>query len=166
MASLTPHTIVLRSNNPDNVMERVHMAPCQSAVTVTPGMLLASGTNTTVKPHATADGACVGRKVALENPWSDHALLISTNGPNIDHPYQAAESVFYVAANGGDEFYMLLAASQNAAKDSPLVSNGDGTLKVATVGAGTLTDAVFGYAAEAVDNSGGGSAVRIRVYAA
>jgi hypothetical protein len=125
MASTTAHTIVLFSNNDENRMQRVHSAPCQAAVTVTPGHLLDFGTGVTVKPHATADGASNGRRVALENPWSDHALLISTNGPNID-----------------------------------------GTLKVATVGAGTLTDAIVGYATEAVDNSGGGAAVRIRVRAA
>jgi hypothetical protein len=166
MASTTAHTIVLFSNNDENRMQRVHSAPCQSAVTVTPGHLLDFGTGVTVKPHATADGASNGRRVALENPWSDHALLVSTNGPNIDHAYLAGETVFFIPASNGDVLYMFIAAGQNAAKGAPLVSNGDGTLKVATVGAGTLTDAIVGYATEAVDNSGGGAAVRIRVRAA
>jgi hypothetical protein len=164
MASSTPHTIVLRSNNDENRMQRVHSNIAQAAVT--PGHLLAWGTTTTVKVHPTADGASEGRKVAIENPWSDHALISSTNGPNIDHAYATGETVFWIPLNAGDMVYMFIAATVNAAKGAALVSNGDGTLKVATVGAGTLTDAIVGYAAEAVDNSGGGSAARIRVYAA
>jgi hypothetical protein len=166
MASTKSGTIILRSNNPDNMMQRTHRAPCQSAVTVTPGQLLVYGTTNTVKPHATADGGHEGRKIAIENPWSDHGLLPSTAGPNIDHAYAAGETVEYVHAVAGDEFYMLIAAGQNIAKGAPLVSNGDGSLKGTTLAATTLEGAVIGYAAEAVDNSGGGTAARIRVYMA
>jgi hypothetical protein len=159
MASSTPHTIVLRSNNPDNNMPRVREAPCQAAVTITPGMLLAWGTTNTVKPHATEAGHAEGRKIALENPWSDHG-----SGPAIDHAYAAAETVGYILAQPGDQFYMFLEAAGNVTKGDALVSNGAGYLQEqATVDASVITEAIVGYAAEAVDNSGGGAAVRIRV---
>ena len=70
MASATPHTIVLRSNNRDNGMQRVHEAPCQAAVTIKPGMLLAYGTTNTVKPHAGAGLNREGNKVAVDNLWA------------------------------------------------------------------------------------------------
>lgn len=159
MASSTPHTIVLRSNNPDNNMQRVREAICQDAVTITPGMLLAWGTTTTVKPHATAAGHAEGRKIALENPWSDHGT-----GPAIDHAYAAGETVGYIPAQSGDQFYMLLADGENVAKGDALVSDGLGALQEqATVDASVITEAIVGFAAEAVDNSAGGAVARIRV---
>lgn len=164
MASSAPHTIVLRSNNPDNMMQRVHENPAQAAIT--PGDAIEYGTTNTVKVHATSGGASLGRKVAIENPWSDHGTIYGSEGPNIDHAYAAGETVFWVPANPGDVFYMWLAASQNVAKEAPLTSNGAGKMTALTVDASALTDALWGYADEAVDNSGGGSPVRIRVRAA
>lgn len=163
MASSTPHTIILKSNNPDNMMQRVEERPCQAAVTITPGMLLAWGTTNTVKPHATANGALEGRKVALENPWSDHGLLISTNGANIDHAYAAGETVAFIFAQSGDLLYMMLEAAANVAKGAPLAPNGAGYLQAITVDASAVAESVFGYAEEAVDNTAGGDGVRIRV---
>lgn len=158
MASSAAHTIVLRSNNPDNMMQRVQEAPCQAAVTITPGMLLAWGTTNTVKPHATADGALEGRKVALENPWSNHG-----SGGAIDHAYAAGETVPFIFAQSGDVLYMLLEAAANVAKGAPLAPNGAGALQAITVDASALEESVVGYAEEAVNNSGGADPVRIRV---
>ena len=161
MASTASHTIVLRSNNPDNMMQRVQEAPCQAAVTVTPGHLLAWGTTNTVKPHATADGALEGRKVAVENPWSDHG-----NGAAIDHAYAAGETVAFIFAQSGDVLYMWLEDEANVAKGAPLAPNGSGELQAITVDATVVEESVFGYAEEAVNNTGGSGAVRIRVRAA
>jgi hypothetical protein len=159
MASSTPHTIVLRTNNPDNNMQRVREAPCQAEVTITPGMLLAWGTTNTVKPHATAAGHAEDKKIALENPWSDHG-----SGPAIDHDYAAAETVGYIPAQSGDQFYMLLADGENVTKGDALVSDGAGALQEqATVDASVITEAIVGFAAEALDNSAGGAVARIRV---
>lgn len=166
MASATPHTIVLRSNNPDNMMQRTQEAPCQAAVTITPGMLLAWGTTNTVKPHATANAALEGRKVALENPWSDHGVIYSSEGPNIAHAYAAGETVFFIFASPGDVLYMMLEAAANVAKGAPLGSNGAGYLQALTVDAAAVEQSVGFYADEAVDNTAGGDGVRIRVRAA
>lgn len=163
MASATPHTIVLRSNNPDNMMQRTQEAPCQAAVVITPGMVLAWGTTNTVKPHATANGALEGRKVALENPWSDHGTVYTSEGANIDHDYAAAETVFFIFASPGDVLYMLLEDEANVAKGAPLAPNGAGALQALTVDATAVEESVFGYAEEAVNNTGGSGNVRIRV---
>lgn len=157
MASSAPNTIVLRSNDPDNMMQRVQEAPCQAAVTITPGMLLEWGTTNTVKPHATADANLQGRKVALENPWSDHG-----SGKAIDHAYAAGETVPFIFAQAGDVLYMLLEAGANAAKGVALSSNAAGALQLITIAATTVVESIVAYADEAVDNSGGGAAVRIR----
>jgi hypothetical protein len=158
MASSAPNTIVLRSNNPDNMMQRVQEAPCQAAVTILPGHLLAWGTTNTVKPHATANAALEGRKVALENPWSDHG-----SGKNIDHAYAAGETVPFIFAQSGDVLYMWLEDEGNVTKGAPLAPNGSGELQAITVDATVVAESVFGYADEAVNNTGGTGAVRIRV---
>lgn len=154
MASATPHTIVLRSNNPDNMMQRTKEAPCQAAVTILPGMLIERGTTNTVKPHASAGGNAA-RMVAIENPWSDHG-----SGANIDHAYAAGETVFYIEASPGDVLYMYLEDEGNVAIEAPLESNGAGALQAL---AGTAVEGLVGYAEEAVNNTGGTGDVRIRV---
>lgn len=159
MASSTPHTIVLRSNNPDNNMQRVREAPAGEAIT--PGMLIEWGSVAgTVDVHDSAGGHAQGRKVALENPWSDHG-----NGPAIDHPYATGERVGYIFAQPGDQLYMWLAAGQDVTKGTRLWSDGAGALAAATPEASIVHESIVGYAAEAVDNDpgSGGAAVRIRV---
>ena len=154
MASTTAHTIIIQSNNPDNMAQRIHESPCQAAVTIVPGMLLDWGTTNTVKPHATAGGNAVGRKVAVENPWSDHG-----SGQAIDHAYAAGESVGYIDAAAGDVLYMFLETAANVAKGAPLQSNGAGALEAHVAGA---VEGIIGYAYEALNNATGSNA-RIRV---
>ena len=151
MASSTPSTIVLRSNNRDNGMQRVHEAPCQAAVTIRPGMLLAYGTTNTVKPHAGAGLNREGNKVAIDN-WQ-------ATGSGLDTVYNAGETVRYIFASPGDVLYMLLETGSNIAKGAALESNGTGALQAL---AGTALDAVIGYADEALNNATGSDA-RIRV---
>lgn len=154
MASSTPSTIVLRSNNFDNSVQRVRENPCQSGVTITPGMLIEWGTTNTVKPHATAAGNN-SRMVAIENPWSDHG-----SGATIDHAYAAGETVAWVAGVPGDVFYMLLEDGANVAKGAALEPNGAGYLQALS---GTAVEGIVGFAEEAVNNSSGGAPARIRV---
>lgn len=157
MASSTPNTIVLRSNNRDNGMERVSEAPCQAAVTIRPGMLLAYGTANTVKPHAVAVGNAEGIKVAIDN-WQATAS-------GIDTVYNAAETVRFIFASPGDVLYMLLKTGNNVVKGGSLESGGAGNLQVGTTPvAGTLVDSVVGYAEEALNNASGSDArIRVRI---
>src|SRR5262249_39385538 len=126
MASATPNTIVLRSNNRDNGMQRPMEAPCQAAVTIRPGMLLAAGTTNTVKPHATAGGNREGNKVAIDNLFSPPSA-----GAAIDATYAAGVTVAYVHGVTGDVLYMLLKTGNNVAKGAPLESAGAGNLQAA-----------------------------------
>lgn len=156
MASTSPNVIVIRSNNTDNMRQRLREQAC--TVAVTPGMLLEMASATQVRPHTTADGEAQGRKVAIENWWSDHG-----DGKAIDHPYAIGETVFYLFANPGDRLYMWLEAGASVAAGAPLTSNGAGSLQAVTVAATVVLGAIVGYAAETVDNGAGGSPVRIQV---
>jgi hypothetical protein len=160
MANVASSTIVLRSNNRDNGMQRVMEAPCQAAVTIKPGMLLAFGTTNTVKPHAVAGANKEGVKVALDNLYSPPSAGIA-----IDATYAAGTTVPYIHGSPGDVLYMLLATGNNIAKGAPLESAGAGNLRAATTPvAGTPLDSVIGYAEEAVNNASGSDArIRVRI---
>lgn len=89
------------------------------------------------------------------------------NGGTIDQAYADNETVSYGAYHSGQEVNALVAASATAiALGAALESDGDGTLRTATADAATDTvqrDSIVAYALEAVDNSGGGTVVRIKV---
>ena len=156
MANTASGTIVLRSNNRDNGMQRVSEAPCQAAVTIRPGMLLAVGTTNTVKPHATAGGNREGNKVALDNLFSPPSA-----GTAIDATYAAGATVPYIFASPGDVLYMLIKTASNVAKGAALESAGTGALQAQ---AGTALDCIVGYADEAVNNASGSDArIRVRI---
>jgi hypothetical protein len=159
MANVASSTIVLRSNNRDNGMQRVAESLCQAAATIRPGQLLAVGAPTsTVKPHATAGGNKEGCKVAV-----DKLFVYPTSGTGlaIDALYAAAETVPYIYASPGDVLYMLIKTGSNVARGAALESAGTGALQAA---AGTALDSLVGYAEEAVNNSSGSDArIRVRI---
>lgn len=77
---------------------------------------------------------------------------------DIDTVYANGETVSYGAYHSGQEVNAIVAAGAAAIADgAPVASAGDGTLKI-----GTAATAIA-YAIEAVDNSGGGAAVRIKI---
>ena len=81
---------------------------------------------------------------------------IATAG-DIDTAYADAETVSYGAYSSGQEVNAIVAAGAAAIADgAPLASAGDGTLKIGTVAT------AIAYAMEAIDNSGGAAAVRIK----
>jgi hypothetical protein len=94
----------------------------RAASTITPGMLLATNSSGTVRPHNVAAGAHE-RKFALED---------RLQGLGIDDDYASGDLVFSVHANPGDVIYAWLANGEHATPDEFLTSNGDGTLKVAS----------------------------------
>jgi hypothetical protein len=163
MANVASSTIVLRSNNRDNGVQRVAESLCQAAATIRPGQLLAVGAPTsTVKPHAVATGNKEGVKVAV-----DKLFVYPTSGTGlaIDATYAAGETVPYIFASSGDVLYMLIKTGSNVVKGAPLESAGTGALQAATTPiAGTSVDSLVGYAEEAVNNSSGSDArIRVRI---
>lgn len=77
---------------------------------------------------------------------------------DIDTVYANGDTVSYGAYHSGQQVNAIVDAGAAAIADgAPVTSAGDGTLKI-----GTVANAI-GYAIEAVDNSGGGSTVRIQI---
>jgi hypothetical protein len=112
---------------------------------ITPGMLITRSSATAVVAHATADG--------LAPPL--FALSDPSNSKAWDAAYTSGERVAFGRFKKGDQVNALLATGNNAAINSPLVSDGAGALKVATLGAGTLEGAVVAYAKAALNNTSG-----------
>lgn len=116
---------------------------------ITPGHLIKVQTGGTLVVHATAGG--FGEKA--------FAIEDALRGKTIDDAYASGDLVRYVIPDHGDWVYALIPAGAAAiVEGDALISNGDGTLKKTT---GTPSQ-IIAYAMEAVDNSGGGAAVRIK----
>ena len=156
MASSVYSTIVIRSNNADNIVQRVREAKAASAIT--PGMLCELTTSGTIQAHSTEGGVAKGRLVALENEFSDHGT-----GRAIDHAYATNETVRYIHALPGDQLYMLLEDSATITIGDVLESNGAGYMQEESPGTSTLSDGIIGYAANAVTTSGGTARVLVDI---
>lgn len=131
---------------------------------ITPGMLVLLLSAGTVRPHNVA-GAQGARFFARE---------MELVGNSIDDDYENGDRVLYWASKPGDRFYAFLADGENVAVGAMLESDGAGALQALT--AGVVTDDGEGVvsavtfpgnvacrALEAVDNSEGGAAARIKV---
>jgi hypothetical protein len=129
MASTTDHTIYL-SGDTSNIQGRVQEA--LGSGTIYPGYLVELDTAEALVAHATANGF-QQRMVALENPFDD-----ATGTAAIDSPYRTNDTVRFIYAQPGDLMYMYLATGTAVRGRSRLTSNGDGTLRVSTVGTADL----------------------------
>lgn len=153
----TEHTIVVQAASPYGVVRREALAD----EIFYPGHLLRFDTSEELEKHATADGVLVGKLIALENPTPDTITYPTTAAISI--PYAADDTAYYAEGQPGDIFQIFLANAQTVVKGiSQLASNGDGTLKVATVAAGTLANAIIGVADEDATASGD-TLIRVRI---
>jgi len=145
MTRTPPNTILLNVRN-RHELERA----LEAGQDITPGMLLQyTASALTVAPHATAAGVPSPILVATEMPIRA--------GSGIDDPYNVdGEVVSFHVALSGDQLWMLVETGANIGDGDLLESAGDGTLQAATSGAAFR-------ALEAVDNSAGYVAERIRV---
>ena len=151
MAATAPNTILLRVNERDG--ERpIYEDAVDGGATVTPGeFLVLDGGD--IEPHGTAAGSGFLPMVAVENIYK---TVSGTKA--IDTTYAATELCRYVIPQRGDKVYAWIEAGNAAVVEGAALESGaSGNLQTATTGQ------VLAYAAEAVDNSGGGSRVRIRV---
>lgn len=127
-----------------------------AAAGIVPGMLVAESSGT-IAVHAVAAG----------NAQRLFAQTNKVTGGDIDTAYADAELVSYGAYHAGQEVNALVAAAATAITDgAALESAGDGTVRLAVADAATDTsqrDAIVGYAMVDVDNSGGGTTVRIAI---
>jgi hypothetical protein len=144
MANLA-HTVLL---GPDGL--RLERALYSASTPITPGMLIQYHSGAlTVEPHSTDGGAATPWMVAVEEP--------ENTGHGISDAYTVAGEIVQVDfPYPGLARYMLLAAGENITAGQKLDSAGDGTLEASD---GTAV----ARALEAVNNSAGYTAVRIRV---
>lgn len=149
MASSTPKTVILRGT------PVIKEAVAVSAV-ITPGMLLLRTSATQVRPHNVAAG--------MAQPA--FAVERDITGGDITTNYAVADTVAYASMEPGYEVYAIVAAGAGAIVAGDfLESDGSGGLRKSTHAVTNATTASawpIAVALEAVDNSGGGTAVRIR----
>lgn len=95
------------------------------------------------------------------------ALEREMTGDDKDEAYAASDTVLFVVAQPGTQIHALVAAAAAAiAVGDNLESAGNGTVRKATTDTATddtQRNSLVGKALEAVDNSAGGSAVRIKI---
>lgn len=82
---------------------------------------------------------------------------------NVDEALTVGDTVQAFSPRPGEEYNVMVAASQDiTAVDTGLTSNGDGTLKIATV-TGATPDVVLFYADEVINTGGSTALVRCKV---
>jgi hypothetical protein len=157
----TPKTIILKGTP----LRKEGVA----SAAITPGHLVEFGGAEELQVHSTAGGNTRKAFAVEYDPEKE-----------IDTAYAAGEQVMYVTARTGDEIYALVAAAAAAiAKGDALESAGNGTVRKHTPPSQAVNEggtaiytiaqnhnAIVCFALEAIDNSAGASAVRIKVEAA
>lgn len=101
-----------------------------ASVTIKPGMLAKIGTDGRIAPSTVA-GALIPQRIVTEQ-------LNTLQGKTVDDAYPVGESVSYWYPQSGDHANLLLAAEQNVAIGTMLISTTDGTF-IATTGSPALT---------------------------
>ena len=157
--SETPKTIILQLN--ERFSERpLDEAQVKASNSITPGMVIAFDGDDVVPAAA----GPTYPMVAVENPYLTPTY---NSGKAIDTAYGGGdpEPCRYFIPQRGDVAYCLLDAGENVGRGDLLVVSAttDGTLAGAgTIDATTVAGTLIARAEEAVDNSGGAEAVRIR----
>lgn len=153
----TEHQIAIQFANKEGMVRREAIAD----EIFYPGHLLRFDASEELELHATADGVLVGKLVADINPTPNTTTYATTAATAI--PYAADDTAYYIEGSPGDILMMRLVDQGVVVKGvSQLVSNGDGTLKVATVSATTLANAIVGVADEDCTASGV-TLIRVRI---
>ncbi len=145
------NTILLKGR--DKVTRKEYAA----GIAINPGYLLQLSADGDVDPHQTA----------AVNQSSMFAFENELEGSGITHAYVVGEQVLCMVCAPGVEVLAVLAASAAAIVIGDyLESDGDGTVRLVVADAATDTAqrrAIVGMALEAVDNSGGGTEVFIKM---
>jgi len=122
-----------------------------AATVITPGMLVEVLAADTLGAHSTAGGAAQ-KAIAVE---------YEVIGRGTDTNYAIGDRVLYEVLTAGAEFYGHVAAGAAAiAHGAAVQSDGAGGFVTRTG-----TNAVVGFALQAVDNSGGGTATTVLIEA-
>lgn len=122
------NTIVLKGD----LAKRTEEYRCGST-SIYPGMLVARDTAGLLIPHGTAGGTFVPGEVAVEDRYL---------GRDIDTPYTSGELVRTFITQPGDVVQLILNTGENAAINSKLSSQGDGTVQVVATTEGVTFEAL------------------------
>lgn len=142
MVKANPSTILLKGHG------HAMFEGIVSNAAIRPGSLVMMHTDGTIRVQATAD----------RRPPALVAVEYELEGQGIDVNYAVGSRIKYVALTAGQEFYGLVPSGEAAITVGARLTAGAG---------GTLANSAaanddFAIALEAVDNSGGGAAVRIK----
>lgn len=143
----TPKTIILKG-------DPLAGEAAAATANIKPGMLIELTSAGKVQPHSTAGSVGVGQGVASKT-FAKEADYV---GDGIDDTYEADERVPYYTARPGDEIYAFLSYGENVAIGDYLESDGAGALEALESDSWPVAQAI-----EAVDNTLGGAAARIKV---
>jgi hypothetical protein len=163
MASSTPHTIMLATN--DDITRPIEEYVVDTGDTIKPGMLVrVKADDGDVEVHGTAGGNAEPI-FALENPWATNFTQ-----PAIDTTYAAGDLCFTSRCQTGDVVYAWLDQGENVGIGDPLESAGNGYLQEhvppAISGTGPNTfyySSLVAIAKEAVNASGAPTRIRVVV---
>lgn len=121
-----------------------------AAAEITPGQLLFKSAGQFTQ-HATAGG---GAEVSL---YIADLNFLKQGGPSDTWP--SGDSVVAYEPRPGERYNMVVAASQDITEpDTPLTSNGDGTLKIGV----PATDDILCYADQIVNTGGAAALVAVK----
>lgn len=152
MASSTPHKIVLSDH------DFVQLERIAANVAITPGMLLEVNSSDQFALHSTSGGN-MEALFAIENPYDDDLTVAA-----IDSAYGTADTVRAIKGQSGDVVYGWLTVGGSVNTGDYLISAGSlGAFAIYTGGTALAPARVRCRAAETVDNSAGGAAVRLKV---
>ena len=157
----TPDTVILRGMDELEYDE----APADGAVR--PGMLV-ERTAAGIAPHGTAAGlsapyfAVERRKIGM---IADDVTFPQELPDDLNSTYEDGVLALFAGFDKGHRVWGLTPAGVTVPDNTPLVSNGDGTLRpINTNGATGETDAnAVVKSVEAVDNAAGGDPARVRM---
>ena len=138
MAASSPFTVILDSRD----FYRFDEGIVATSTTIYPGMLIQYSSGSLI-PNGTAVDADAPIMFAVEDAQFNMG---------IDDTYTDDDTCYYCIPQGGARVYAWLETGANVARGAPLQSNGAGYLEPFSTGG-----RIIAYAAEAVNNSGGGT---------
>jgi hypothetical protein len=140
MSQTTPNVILIKGAPP--------VKEANAGGAITPGHLITRGTTGTMTVAA-----------AASEGLSHFALMQDFVGKDINTAYASGDRVAFIVGQPGDEVNALVPAAAAAIVIGDLLQAGAGGTLIKR----TSTNKIFAVALAAVDNSVGGTAVRLRV---
>src|SRR5262245_21743192 len=134
-------------NGPDGIRDDMKAGEAG----ILPGHMLDVNATGDLIKHATAGGKRVG-KYALEREEA---------GDDLDVAYALGDAVKYIDHISGVTLNLILATGQTVAANKPIVSNGNGQVKLWT--AETADESIIGYSDEAVTTTAATKRLAVRL---